>query len=267
MTNWINIAQAAKEWVLEAGQRIRDSLNEELLIETKSDANDLVTNIDKDTEKFFIEKIKQYNLEFKIMGEEGFGDRIVSLDGVIWILDPIDGTMNFVHQKRNFAISLAVYENGEGRLGIIYDVMADDFYHVIPGSGAFLNDIRLNTLKDVTLEKAIIGLNATWITPNKRIDYQILSPLVKTVRGTRSYGAAAIELAYVATGRLDGYITMRLNPWDYAAGKLLIEEVGGKTSNLKGEPLSLLNPSSLLVGGPTVYDEIRENYLKDYQGK
>ncbi|HWO74849.1 MAG TPA: inositol monophosphatase family protein [Bacillus sp. (in: firmicutes)] len=265
MTNWTNIAQAAKEWVLEAGQRIRES-DEELLVETKSDANDLVTNIDRETEKYFIEKIKDYNPDYKIMGEEGFGDQLDSLDGVIWILDPIDGTMNFVHQKRNFAISLAVYENGEGRLGIIYDVMADDFYHVLPGNGAFLNDVRLKRLNNVPIEKAIIGLNATWITPNKRIDYQILSPLVKAVRGTRSYGAAAIELAYVAAGRLDGYITMRLNPWDYAAGKLLVEEVGGKTSNLKGEPLSLLNPSSLLVGAPTVYEKIRENYLKEYTG-
>ncbi|GAA0338617.1 inositol-1-monophosphatase [Bacillus carboniphilus] len=266
MINWAKIDRLAKDWVLEAGKRIKDTIDEELLIETKSDANDLVTNVDKETEQFFIHKINELDPTHKILGEEGFGDKVDSMDGVVWILDPIDGTMNFVHQKRNFAISLAVYENGVGKIGIIYDVMADDMYHVRPGEGAYLNDTKLRPLQNVPLSKAVIALNATWIVPNKRIDYTKLSPLVKEVRGIRSYGSAAIELAFVASGRLDGYITMRLSPWDYAAGKLLVEEVGGITSNLKGEPLSLLNKSSLFVGSPKIHEEILEKYLDSYEG-
>lgn len=267
MENWTNIDQLAKQWILEAGKRIRETIDDELLIETKSDANDLVTNVDKETEKFFIDKIKKNDASHKILGEEGFGDQLENLDGIVWILDPIDGTMNFVHQKRNFAISLAVYENGVGKIGIIYDVMADDLYHVIAGEGAYLNKTKLRPLENAPLSKAIIALNATWLIPNKRIDHKLLAHIVREVRGVRSYGSAAIELAYVATGRLDGYITMRLSPWDYAAGKLLIEEVKGITSNLLGEPLSLLNKSSLFVGSPSVHSEISQKYLKDYKEK
>ena len=108
----------AKQWVKEAGERIRASFDKTLNIETKSNPNDLVTNIDKEIEQFFIKKIRADFPTHKIMGEEGFGDELTNLDGVVWMIDPIDGTMNFIHQQRNFAISLAVYENGIGKIGL-----------------------------------------------------------------------------------------------------------------------------------------------------
>src|SRR4051794_26248387 len=105
--DWEYIDLHAKQWVMEAGDKIRDSFNKTLNIETKSNPNDLVTNIDKEIEQFFIDKIRQVYPNHRILGEEGFGDEISNLDGVVWIIDPIDGTMNFIHQQRNFAISLA----------------------------------------------------------------------------------------------------------------------------------------------------------------
>ncbi|TKC18515.1 inositol monophosphatase family protein [Robertmurraya kyonggiensis] len=254
----------AKSWIKEAGERIKKSFQTTLNIETKSNANDLVTNIDKETEQFFITKINQQFPEHRILGEEGNGDELEELGGVVWIIDPIDGTMNFVHQQRNFAISIGIYENGVGKIGLIYDVVHDELYHAVKGKGAHFNDKALPKLNEVSVSEAIIGLNATWVTPNRRIDPLILGTLVRDVRGTRSYGSAAIEIAQVAAGRLDAYITMRLSPWDFAAGLILMEEVGGVSTTLKGEPIQILQQNSIFISKPGLHKSILENYL---QGK
>src|SRR5699024_6193563 len=115
----------AKKWIYEAGENIRKQIYKTYQINTKSDANDLVTDVDKSTEQFFAGKIRNQYPKHQILGEEGYGDNVKSLDGTIWIIDPIDGTMNFVHQKKNFAISIGVFQDGVGEIGLIYDVMAD----------------------------------------------------------------------------------------------------------------------------------------------
>ncbi|MDX5475890.1 MAG: inositol monophosphatase family protein [Bacillaceae bacterium] len=259
--NWSQIDKDAKQWTREAGERIKESLHKELLIETKTSRDDLVTNMDKETEEFFIKKINEKYPEHQILGEEGFGNTVKELKGTVWIIDPIDGTMNFVHQKRNFAISVAVYEDGVGKIGLIYDVISDELYHAVEGQGAFFNDEPIPSLSKVKVEEAVIGMNATWVTENIRIDPTILAPLVKDVRGTRSYGSAALEFAYVATGRIDAYITLRLSPWDFAAGLIIINELGGKVTTLYGEPLNLLEQNSVFVSKPGLHEEIMENYL------
>lgn len=263
MTNWNEINEHAIEWIKDAGERIKQSFSKKLTIETKSNANDLVTNIDKNTEQFFIGKIKEVYPDHKILGEEGFGDEVNNLSGIVWIIDPIDGTMNFIHQQRNFAISIGIYEEGVGQIGLIYDVVHDELYRAMKDHGVYMNDLKLPPLDNVNVSEAIIGINATWVTENKRIDPALLAPLVKHARGTRSYGSAAIEMAYIASGRLDAYITLRLAPWDFAAGKILIEELGGVATNLKGEPLNLLEKNSVFVSKPGLHQEIMESYLKN----
>ncbi|MEC1521005.1 inositol monophosphatase family protein [Neobacillus niacini] len=261
--DWEYIDLQAKQWVMEAGDKIRDSFSETLNIQTKSNPNDLVTNIDKEIEQFFIHKIRITFPNHRILGEEGLGDKVNNLDGVVWIIDPIDGTMNFIHQQRNFAISLGVYENGIGKVGIIYDVAHDELYHAIAGKGAFMNDTELPILNKVTLKEAIIALNATWVMENHRIDHNLLIPLVKEARGTRSYGTAALEMVFVATGRVDAYISMRLSPWDVAAGAVIIEELGGVVTNLRGNKLDFLSNDSLLVAKQGLHQTIINDYLKE----
>lgn len=250
-------------WIREAGERIKESFKATLNVETKSNPNDLVTNIDKETEQFFITRINEKFPEHRVLGEEGNGDDLEELTGVVWIIDPIDGTMNFVHQQRNFAISVGIYEDGVGKIGLIYDVVHDELYHAKRGEGAFMNKTPLPKLKKVKVHEAVIGLNATWVTANRRIDPSLLGALVKDVRGTRSYGSAAIEMAQVAAGRLDAYITLRLSPWDFAAGLILIEEVGGVASTLRGEPINLLEQNSVFISKPGLFDEVLQGYLKD----
>lgn len=260
--NWDELYANARQWVKEAGERIRSSFQEKLTIRTKSNPNDLVTDIDQEIEQFFIRKIREVYPEHKIMGEEGFGDQLEHLDGIVWIVDPIDGTVNFVHQQRNFAISLGVYENGVGIVGLVYDVVHDELYHALRGNGAYLNDQPIPTLEERSVKESIIALNATWVMENHRIDHHLLIPLVRDARGTRSYGTAALELVYVATGRVDAYLSMRLSPWDFAAGTIIVEELGGVVTNLRGEKLDFLSKASIFAAKPGLHQEILKDYLK-----
>lgn len=240
--DWGLIDRYAKSLIKEAGHKIRLSFFDQIHIDSKSNANDLVTNIDKEIEQFFIKQIQTSFPGHKILGEEGFGDEINSLNGTIWIVDPIDGTMNFVHQKRNFAISLGIYQDGVGILGYIYDVIRDELYSAKKGEGAYVNDERLPKLEEDSIQEAIIGINARWVAPNRYIDHEKLLGLIQHCRGTRSYGSAALELAYVSSGKLSAYVSMRLSPWDIAGGKVIAQEVGAVATNLEGEPPSLLGP-------------------------
>lgn len=260
--NWDNIDRYAKSLIKEAGHKIRISFFTQIDVDSKADANDLVTNIDREIEQFFISRIKRDFPDHKILGEEGFGDNIETLNGVVWMLDPIDGTMNFVHQKRNFAISLGIYVDGIGMLGYIYDVMRDDFYSAAKGEGAYLNDERLPQLEITPLEQAVIGISASWIAPNRYADNEKMIELVQRCRGTRSYGSAAIEMAYVAAGRIDAYISMRLSPWDIAGGMVIAQEVGAITTNMKGEAPHLLGQESFIVARPGLHHDILTNYIR-----
>lgn len=249
----------AREWTLEAGHMIRSEMHKSLTISTKNDPNDLVTSLDQEVEKFFLKKIKDLYPEHKLYSEEGYGDEVTSLEGIVWIVDPIDGTMNFVHQKENFCISVGIYQDGVGEIGVIYDVIRDNLYIAERNKGAFKNDKKLKPLReDLSIKESILGMNHFFLCENKAIDYKNSQSLVKKVRGVRSYGSAALQFAYVAEGKLDGSLHLSLSPWDLAAGIVLVKEVGGITTNLKGEALSLLDRDSLLTSNKSIHKEIKE---------
>lgn len=260
--NWQDIDQKAKQWIKEAGAYIRQSFADQINVDYKTDDSDLVTNMDRNIEQFFIGRIHDHYPGHRILSEEGYGDEIVSMAGTIWIIDPIDGTMNFVHQQRYFAVSIGVYHEGVGIIGLIYDVVGDELFHCISGEGAYVNGMALNKRAPVRLQESLVGLNATWITKNHRIDPNILAPLVQNVRGTRSYGTAAIELAYIAANRLDAYFSLRIAPWDIAAGKILLEEVGARMTRIDGSPVDMLQQNTLCAGEAQLHQEIIDNYIQ-----
>lgn len=245
---WEQIHNKTTKWIKEAGEILSGSLTEQIDVQFKTSHDDLVTNMDKQIEQFFIKRINDHYPNHRVVSEEGFGDDVESTEGILWLIDPIDGTMNYVHQRRHFAISIGIYEDGVGRVGFIYDVIARDLYHCIKGQGAFINQTKLPMLAEVKQEDALFSVNATWVNRNRRIDPDIIRPIALSCRGTRSYGSAAIELAYVAAGTLDAYFTMRLAPWDYGAGLILLEEVGGVATRVDGSPIDLLKQNSVLAG-------------------
>lgn len=259
--NWGSMDRYAKSLIKEAGQQIKHSFFMEIEINSKSSKNDLVTNIDREIEQFFIERIQRDFPDHRVMGEEGFGDEIQTLDGTIWFLDPIDGTMNFIHQKRNFAISLGIYVDGIGMLGYVYDVMNDELYAAMKGEGAYLNDVRLPSLEPVTIEESIIGINASWVAPNRYVHHEPIIELVNKCRGTRSYGSAALEMMHVASGRADAYLSMRLSPWDVAGGMIIANEVGAISSTMAGEQLGMLGQETFIVANESIHLEVLNNFI------
>ncbi|SDQ64146.1 myo-inositol-1(or 4)-monophosphatase [Virgibacillus subterraneus] len=256
------IYKQAKEWVLQAGNTIREKMHDRMEINTKSNPNDLVTTMDQNTENFFVSNIKKTYPDHFIISEEGYGDQLETLDGTVWIIDPIDGTMNFVHQKRNFAISVGIYHEGVGEIGFIYDVMADVLYSAKRNEGAFKNDDALPSLVNKKhLLESIVGLNHFWLCENRLVDEQVMQDFVRTIRGTRTYGSAALEFAYVAEGIMDGYLTMSLSPWDIAAGIVIVNEVGGVTTTIYGEEVNMLEKNSILTCNPAIKSAIVDDYM------
>lgn len=260
--DWHTIDRFAKSLIKEAGHKIRNSFFDQIEIESKSNMNDLVTNIDQETEQFLIEKIQSTYPNHQVLGEEGFGDDVKVLNGVVWILDPIDGTMNFVHQKRNFAISIGVYMDGVGMLGYIYDVVRDELYAAQKGAGAYVNDERLPLLTEGNVQSAVIGVNTRWIAPNYYVNGNKLLGMIRDCRGTRSYGSAAIEIAYVASGKLDAYISGRLSPWDIAGGLVIAQEVGAVATSLTGGLPDLLHPNSIMIARPYLHSALLADYIE-----
>ncbi|OLO40740.1 inositol monophosphatase [Alkalihalophilus pseudofirmus] len=260
--DWHKIKELAITWVKEASNQLKASLEETIHVETKSSPDDLVTEMDRKIEQYFLQKIQMNFPNHAFLGEEGISSEEFDNRDTIWIIDPIDGTTNFVHQQYNFAICVAVYHKGEGKVGIIYDVMNDELFHAVAGQGAFRNEERLESLAPVKVDKAIIGLNARWLLYKGKAFQPIVVDLVRQVRGVRSYGSAALEMAYVASGRLDGYISLRLSPWDFAAALVLLNEVGGCYSTFYGEPLAILKASSVFVGKPQFHDVVIREFVQ-----
>lgn len=257
-----HIYEHAKAWILEAGREIRHNINRPRTITTKSNPKDLVTEMDKQIEAFLVEKIKETFPEHQIIGEEGYGDEIKSLEGIVWIIDPIDGTMNFVHQQKNFAISIGIYDKQVGEVGLIYDVMADELFHAKRSEGAYRNGERLQPLNEnIKFEESLLAMNHHFLTENRVVDETVMQQLIRDVRGSRTYGSAALEFAYVAEGTINGYLSMRLSPWDIAAGMVIVNEVGGSSTTLDGEPLNLLEKNSVLTCNPAIQEQLL-SYIK-----
>lgn len=251
----------AQQLIREAGERIKQSLHTEMTILEKSSSSDLVTNIDMETEQFFVKKVQDTFPSHRLLGEEGFGDRLDNFDGFVWIVDPIDGTTNFINQQRNFCITIGIYKDGIGILGYIYQVMTGEMISAVRGQGAYSNGKPLPKLQPVKIEDSLIGVNASWVAPNRHIDHTKVAQLIHRARGTRSYGSAALEISYVVTGRLDAYFSMRLSAWDVAGGMVIAEEVGAVCSSLNGKPFDLFTKQPFVIANPTIYKELINDYL------
>lgn len=240
---------SGKSWVLEAGTIIKMRLSEKITIHTKSNINDLVTNIDNEIEQLFRKKIGHLN-HHQLFGEEG--DTVSSSDGYIWILDPVDGTTNLVTTGRDFVISLALYHHGSPFFGIVYDVMRDELYHAITGNGAYIND------KPLAMVQASLPLNEHVIICDIKeiLSYPRVAELIKLSRGHRRYGSAALEIIHVATGRAGAFIHMMVHPWDIAAAKIIAEECGAQYTRTDGTLVNVFEKGSSLVAPNLIHQEI-----------
>ncbi|QOY34031.1 inositol monophosphatase family protein [Anaerobacillus isosaccharinicus] len=260
--NYNNIYELAKSWTKEAGENLRESLKHKIEVEFKTSASDLVTKKDREIEQFFAGKISEHFPEHMILGEEGTvaNQEYIFEEAQVWVIDPIDGTTNFVNQKMNFAISVAFYDQGEPIIGVIYDPMKDELFTTLKGQGAFLNGEKIEQLTAVTVEEALISLNSLWTIPNDKVDEKKVYPIVEKARGIRYIGSAALEIAWISVGRLDAYVDFRLSPWDIGAGIVLLKELGGEATTLAGEDINMKDTNTTLFSRPGLASEIR-NYF------
>ncbi|APB31226.1 inositol monophosphatase family protein [Vagococcus teuberi] len=215
------LMQQVKGWVEEAGEYIKTELKQVVKVEQKSNRSDLVTNVDKGTEAFLVNKINETYPDDLIIGEEGTGRDVSTTDGRIWIIDPIDGTLNFVKQQENFCIMVGIFENGKPLLGFIYDVMKNEFAYGGLEIGVYLNGTKLDKPEDLSLADGLIGCNVGMYSENYKHSKEIASAAI----GVRMLGCAGLDFLSVIRGKQNGYIS-NLAPWDFAAGTVLAEALG-----------------------------------------
>lgn len=222
---------------------------EQLDIQTKSNRNDLVTNVDKEIEQFIADEMLA-KTGYPVLGEEGH--RVDSFDGRVWLLDPIDGTMNYVETHRDYAISLALCEDGIPVLGVVQDVTGDKTYTAVLGGGAFCNGQPLGIVNpDVDYTQVLLLTDLKEILALPR-----LARVLEESRGHRRYGSAALEMSTVAAGRAGGFVHLWVSPWDIAAATLICSESGCVVTRLDGTTVDVRQKGSVLAAWPTVHSSL-----------
>lgn len=247
-----------KGWLQEAAKDIHEALKNDLEVKTKSSRNDLVTAMDRKIERDFVEKIKAHFPNDQIVSEEGYGDKLEEInmaDNTVWFLDPIDGTLNFVLQKENFVVMLAVYEKNKGQQSYIYDVMKDKLYWAIKGNGVYCNDQLLPKIEDVPLEDGLFASNSMYLS-DKQV--KLNTEITKRAMAVRTLGSAGIESCEVVKGSTVAYVSYGLKPWDIAPGLMMIEENGGKVTRFDGSKINIMESKPSIMGTPTAIEDIKE---------
>lgn len=245
------IDKTVKGWLRESRDNVLRKIDTRLTVNTKTSRRDLVTNIDKQNEKFLVSKIREFDPDAKILGEEGFGDKVTSSEGRVWIIDPIDGTMNFVKQRNHFAIMIALYQDGVGELGYILDVIGNRLLSGGPKLGVFDNGQPLAPIENTALKDGLIGLSGPMVLNN---DFNMVDIAEKSL-GMRIYGSAGIDIISVLRGELVGYISY-LKPWDFGAGKILCETAGLEITAIDGGQLGMLSSTAVLLATRNAHRDV-----------
>ena len=222
---------------------IRDFGELENLQVSKKGPKDFVTKTDKKVEKVLIEELSKSKKKFSFITEES-GKILKENKESFWIIDPIDGTSNFLHGIPHFAISVALQINNEILIGLIFDPIKNEMFYAEKNSGSFVNNNRVRVSSKNNLDECLFATNNTGV---KSIHPKL---------NLRSTGCAALDLAYVGCGRLDGYFHNNINLWDIAAGKIIVEEAGGRVNNIDN---FTINKIDIRAGNPNIFEKMVKN--------
>jgi myo-inositol-1(or 4)-monophosphatase len=239
---------AAWEAASTAGRLIRDNSEAPKEISFKG-AIDLVTSIDRESEKLTVEVLHRSFPSHSILAEEDT-ELTGSENSHRWIIDPLDGTTNFAHGYPHFCVSIALEIDGQVLLGLIYDPLRGECFHAIKGEGATLNGKRIHVSRTTELDKSLLATGFPYDRRERADEYLIAFKRFMTrSQGVRRNGSAALDLCFVACGRIDGFWEAKLRPWDIAAGAIIVTEAGGAMSSYSGDAFSIWGNETLASNG------------------
>ena len=248
----------------EAGALLREGFSQNKQILNKSSDIDLVTQYDKDAEKLIVTRLVVAFPSHRIVGEEG-GEQAAEGATYVWYVDPIDGTTNFAHGFPHFCVSLGLYVGDTPLVAVIYDPIKKELFTAVAGYGAYLTQgdgfpQQMQTSQAPDLLHSLIATGFPYdrhTNPNN--NHEQVGRFLPKVQGLRRAGSAALDLAYVAAGRLDGYWEFQLNMWDIGAGVLLVKEAGGRVSQIDGQPFKPVpidQKCALVVSGHKIHQDM-----------
>ncbi|MGI5458632.1 inositol monophosphatase family protein [Streptomyces sp. CA-249302] len=228
------LLELAQEAARRAGDLLRDGRPADLAVAaTKSSPIDVVTEMDIAAEKLITDLISAHRPDDGFLGEEGAATEGTS--GVRWVIDPLDGTVNYLYGLPTWAVSIAAELDGETVVGVVAAPMRGETYHAVRGAGAWQGDRRLTCRSAPPLDQALVSTGFNYVTEVRAHQAEVAHRLIPLLRDIRRSGSAAVDLCDVAAGRLDGYYERGLNAWDYGAGDLIAREAGALTGGRPGE--------------------------------
>jgi myo-inositol-1(or 4)-monophosphatase len=239
----------------EAGALLRGRLYDRHDVQYKGEIN-IVTEADRLSEELIVERITGRFPHHGILTEES--PETMSGSGFRWIIDPLDGTTNYAHGYPVFAVSIAMEVEGGIILGAVYNPMSDELFVAERGAGSYLNGRRLNVSSTESLSRSLLATGFPYdIRTDRNNNISYFNTMALNAQAIRRAGSAALDLAFVASGRFDGFWELKLAPWDTAAGWLILEEAGGVVTDLAGGPYNLHSPNILATNGRIHADMVR----------
>ncbi|HWC99180.1 MAG TPA: inositol monophosphatase family protein [Candidatus Sulfopaludibacter sp.] len=255
--------ETAVEIAREAGALVVNYLERRVPFETKGEF-DLITAADRASEKLIVERLRSYFPGHSIMAEEGGG--VDKTSEYQWFVDPVDGTTNFAHSFPFFNVTLGLARGGEMVAGVVFDPVRQEMFTAERGAGAYLNNRRIHVSAAAHIADSLASTGFPSRKRHHNINIHFYYQLAMASHGVRRTGSAALDLAYVAAGRLDFFWEFGLKPWDMAAGTLLVQEAGGRVSDMRGEPHSVVGSDTLLVDNGLLHDEIVRSFGEIFSG-
>jgi len=250
-----------KQLALEAGKIIHEGYHATKEITHKGTV-DLVTQYDVAVEKFVMERLQVDFSEYILIGEESH-EGSYHYDKAIYI-DPIDGTTNFVHGFPHLALSIGVWEEGKPVMAVVYNPILEEMFWAVRGEGAYLGEKRLSVSTQDTLQQSLIGTGFPYAKVNAGVEYHwvidCLTNLLPHIRDIRRLGAAAVDICYLAEGKIDAFYEIDLKPWDVAGGILILQEAGGKVSNVAGNAYDF-DDKSIVCSNGLVHEQLLEKLV------
>jgi myo-inositol-1(or 4)-monophosphatase len=234
----------------------RAALDVESVRISQKQVNDFVTEVDHASEQAIIETLLAAYPGHGILAEESGQEHGAKDSEFVWIIDPLDGTTNFIHGFPVYCVSIALAVKGKVEQAVIYDPSRNDLFTATKGRGAYMNDRRLRVSKRIRLEECLISTGFPFRPGDNFNNYlKMMGDVMQRTAGLRRPGAAALDLAYVAAGFTDGFFETGLSPWDVAAGSLLVTEAGGLVGNFTGES-NFLEQKECMAGNPRIYGQL-----------